>query len=294
MNYVLFNYGKLPKYLNLTINSILSVDNNALIYFISDKTLNFNSVNYVDVNEFLNLKNLKDQIYSYYHKTNFSPEVFPVFYTSLLRIFAIDEVVNNLNINQFVHFDNDVIIYKSFDKLLNENLFNESRINITQNRKEELVFGYSYFPSIETISFLSLNMKNVFENMDYFSKNYNKGKPLNEMRMMRIVEKEKSENFNLLPSLPYGNEKIIFDPSSYGQYFNGQHVNSSNYFFRNRWVSPDHIIGREIISKRIKAKIKNQQPYVIYENKKFEIANLHVHSKKLEKFLPKEYKEFLA
>ena len=37
MDYILFNKGVLPEYLNICINSILSVDKNAIIHLITDQ-----------------------------------------------------------------------------------------------------------------------------------------------------------------------------------------------------------------------------------------------------------------
>ena len=60
---------------------------------------------------------------------------------------------------------------------------------------------------------------------------------------------------------------------------------------KRRWVSPTEIIGSEIKSKRIKVKISDKKPFVEFDNTKIDIANLHVHSKNLKKFLPKHYKK---
>ena len=52
MKYILFNYGEIPEYLDLTINSILTVDQNAEIVFISDKKLNNNVITNIDIRDY--------------------------------------------------------------------------------------------------------------------------------------------------------------------------------------------------------------------------------------------------
>ena len=105
--------------------------------------------------------------------------------------------------------------------------------------------------------------------------------------------KTNEDIFNILPSLPYSSDKnIIFDPASYGQFFNGMHHRRGNYIFKRRWVNTKDIVGREIKSKRITPKFLNNSPYVEYKNKNVSLSNLHIHSKNLNKFLPSNYSEY--
>ena len=108
--------------------------------------------------------------------------------------------------------------------------------------------------------------------------------------MLQIAESLNPNLFNILESLPYDNNEILFDPSSYGQYFDGTHLKRGNHYFKRRYVSTNHIVGREIKSNRIKPVFKNKTPYVKFENKNFDLVNLHIHSKNLDKFLNKDYK----
>ena len=47
----------------------------------------------------------------------------------------------------------------------------------------------------------------------------------------------------------------------------------------------NHIVGPEISSKRIYPKIEKMKPYVFFNEKSYELANLHIHSKNIKKFL---------
>ena len=63
----------------------------------------------------------------------------------------------------------------------------------------------------------------------------------------------------------------------------------------NKYISSYDIndfIGTELIAKRIKVSFK-QFPKVEWEKQIVELANLHVHSKRLSKFLPSNYKNFI-
>ena len=99
--------------------------------------------------------------------------------------------------------------------------------------------------------------------------------------------------FNILPSLPYSSDiNIIFDPASYGQFFNGMHHRRGNYIFKRRWVNTKDIVGREIKIK--KELFQNFQIiYQLYNSKikNVSLTNLHIHSKNLDKFLFNNYYE---
>ena len=53
------------------------------------------------------------------------------------------------------------------------------------------------------------------------------------------------------------------------------------------------LIGVELYSKRIKTKFIDNNPLVYWDNKTFKMSNLHIHSKRFEKFLPKGYKDYV-
>lgn len=289
MNYILCNIGNIPEHLKISINCILSIDSNAKVYLISDKNIKNPLITSVNFNDFEDLQDLKKEFFQYYKDSGFSSEKYPVFYTSLLRVFMLQKVSVVQNLKSFVHFDNDVSIYMPYEKIKDQ--FSNSQINITQVSSKDLVFGYSFFPNQDLISQLTKKLKRLISE-EFYSNHYYRGGPLNEMRSLGIINKLEEGFFNILPSLPYlSKNDILFDPSSFGQYLNGMHHRRGNYIFRRRQVNPNEIIGSEITSKRLKPVFKDNKPKVIENKKSFEIANLHIHSKNLKRFLPANYKE---
>ena len=100
-------------------------------------------ITFVNKSEYLNKK--KETLIKQFENTPFAHN--PLWYTSILRVYGLKALEDFFNLNSFVHFDSDVIIYKSFKELNNFYDFNEKKINITKNDKNDLVFGYSYFPN---------------------------------------------------------------------------------------------------------------------------------------------------
>jgi hypothetical protein len=288
MNYVLFSIGKFPEYFRYTINTIKSVDRNAVIYLCSDvDTKNiFKDIHFININELKNEKIETIKNLNLYKNTIFEPN--PLWESSLLRIFYLESIILKLGINQFVHFDNDVLIYKSFNEV--EKLISNDKFNITRASDKRFVFGYSFVSNLLSLSKITKSIINIANYSIKHNWSFNYGKPFNEMDFLGKVYTDENHLFNCLPTLPYYSNKI-FDPSSYGQFLDGTHSHPKK-LLSGRYININHTIGREILAGRIKVKFSNNSPKLIWENTSFEVVNLHIHSKRLHKFLPKEYKEY--
>lgn len=292
MNFIFFNIGKTPKYLNYSINSILSLEKDARVIFCSDTEIKKEGIEFLNSTSLEGFSEKKAQILKIFSNSEINQN--PLWYSSILRVYVLNFVAKHLNLENFTHFDNDVLIYKNIENLKQKNYFNNQLISITKSDNNHLVFGFSYFPKIELIDNLCSYFDEILQNYSYFSDNYARGKNLNEMRMLKIAESLNPNLFYILDSLPYNNNQILFDPSSYGQYFDGTHLKRGNHYFKRRYVSTNHIVGREIKSNRIKPIFKNNTPYVEFENNKYDLVNLHIHSKNLRKFLNKEFKSVIS
>ena len=290
MNYLLFYKGKLPDYYSLCINSILSVDIEAKIIFCGDHEIRNSNIDFLHINDITSNETHEIINLEVYEGTTYSEKENPLWLNSLLRVFYLRDVASELSLDQFIHFDLDVIIYKSFENI--NHIFDPKKLNITEHIEDTPIFGYSYFPKLEIINKLCSDLKDylLYENIK--NKELPNFRPLNEMELLSIVKEKNDHLFNSLPILPYGNQEFIFDPATYGQYFGGLPANS-NSLFKRRHISLSHIAGKEISSKRIKPIFKNN-PKVLYSNKEIDIVNLHIHSKQLSKFLPENYKNVIV
>jgi len=291
MNYILFYYGEIPEHIEFALNSILSTDQNAQIYFCTNQKYSKKNINYINFNEFKDLEEKKIEIDSLLKNTPLQNN--PLWSTSLIRIFVLKKIVEELNINEFVHFDTDILIYKSFEEIEKNYKFNKRKLNITLLDSEHVIFGYSYFPTLQIVRNIHDNFENIFKNYDFYKNKYSNGRVFNEMKMMHITKQENPEIFSLLPTTPYKNNSLLFDPAGYGQFLDGAHLNRGNFYFKRRYISLNSEVGRELKSKRIKLQFKNNLPSVFFNSKKFELCNLHIHSKRLHKFLPKSYKSII-
>lgn len=290
MNYLYIHFGEIPSYTKTSINSILSVDKSAKIYLISDSNPNFKNV------KFLNSKEIRSSLtdklidLDIYGKTSYDYKINKLWLYSLLRVFYISDFLESSNIKYTVHFDSDVMLYIPFENI--EYKFSKDSLNITEIGSDRLVFGYSYIPNQKIIKNICNEMFTFLSSDEYSDNKIYKNRPLNEMEILSIINKRKDLFFNILPDLPYSTNSILFDPASYGQYLGGTHQKPKKWYMGKKPIL-DHKVGQEISSKRITVRFKNNTPSVIHKNKEYQLVNLHVHSKKLEKYTPLNFKNYL-
>lgn len=291
MNYILFHIGEIPKHLSICLNNILSVDKNSKVYFLTDRKFKLPGIQTINIYEHEYMIDKTNQIKEIYFGTNFENN--PLWFTSLLRIYAVKYFSEILNIKEFIHFDNDVLIYESFEEIFHDTeVFKNNQINITQLDNSNISFGYCYIPNKELLDHLIKFIEIILTDYKKYFKEISRGDPFNEMQILKRAFDENSSNYNLLPILPYSSKKYLFDPASYGQFLDGGHLNRGNFLIRRRYISMKHIVGRELMSNRINIKFKDK-PVVYFKKNEYKLVNLHVHSKNLYKFVPKEFKIYL-
>lgn len=277
MNYLLFYTGKVPDYINHTIDSILKFeDESCKIYFCGDERLKNKNVISIEKQ---NLNN--EMINEVVSRNYFENESNLLWESSLLRIFYLYELAKELKINNFIHFDCDVLIYKSFQEI--KSSFIKDKLNITPVNELFLNFSYSYIDNIENFQKICLCLLEILKNSNYYENKYYSGNRLNEMIMLNIAFIKYPNLFNLLNTLPKNNSEYIFDPGSYGQYLGGV----DKQLFSKKLINNDHYVGRNIIKYGYEIKMKKGLPVVTVNDRDFELVNLHIHKKNLGKFISK-------
>lgn len=273
MNYIYFHSGELPNYLKYSIDSIIKNDPESKIYIICDDIFKYKNIKSIQIK---NLNNsLINEIKSLNYYTNWNSN--PLWESSLLRIFYLYEAAKTEYIDQFVHFDSDVILFEPFSEI--KSLFNEN-FNITPLTNNFLVFGYSFIGSLDVYRKICEAVLNVYRNNQYYENKYYEGKKIIEMKALYIAYKENPELFNLLPVHPEDSNKYVFDPASYGQYIAGVH----NKKFSRGFTDASHLLGKDLKDKVLSLSIKKNSKIVKFKNFDYKLINLHVHSKKLKKY----------
>lgn len=260
-----------PDYLIDSIKSIDSVDPDAKIVLITDQEIEIDDIDLLQVNDIA-----CDQTKKVMNMELFSGDPNPLWRTAIFRIFLVRDAIRYLGLESCYHFDSDVLMFQS-SKIFSHLIDDLEGLSITYHNESEVVFGFSRFSCISKINEIcDILCEIVFDRQKQFE--YGADMP-NEMRLLHSIMVRRPDLISVLGILP--NETgVIFDPSSYGQFFGGTHQGHPPGFAHHT-----HIIGREIQSGNIVPFMKDKKPYVFFEGKEYPIVNLHIHSKNTSQFL---------
>jgi len=270
MEYILHFSGETPPYVDLCIQNIKDVDPSANIIFCTDTNYKNKNVQTINLNEITNqlIKDVENLNY-------FDKDSSPLWRTSLLRIFYLLSAAQLFSIKEFVHFDTDVLIYKSHKELKKE--FETDKLNITPEKENSLVFGYSFISGLSNYEKVCLDIYEIMKDSKYYERRFFNNTKLNEMMILNLALIKNPKYFNLLPTTPNKKNSIIFDPNSYGQYLGG----IDNKFLSKKTINASQYSGRAMLKEGFRPKFNKGKPYIKYEGKKVELANLHIHKKNL-------------
>lgn len=272
INYVHCHIGQLPpSYLLDSFESIYSVDPESRIILVTDQDIEIDNVEILNSNTIAS-----DETKRVMEMTLFSDDPNQLWRTSIFRVFLVRDAMRYLNLDFCYHFDSDVLMFQS-SKLFSHLIEDFDGLYITYHNEEEVVFGFSRFGNISKIDHICNILQGiVFDPVK--QSEYSSGMA-NEMRLLCGIMKKHPNLIKTLNILP-NDTGIVFDPSSYGQYFGGTHQGHPPGFAHHT-----HIIGREIQNGNIIPFMKDKKPYIEFDKKIYPIINLHIHSKQTKQFL---------
>ena len=180
MNYIYVHEGSLPSYIVKSLENTLKIDPNAKILFCNNQKFFHQDIESIQIDNIISKRTLEIQ-----KKDFFKAERNLLWLRSLLRIFYLRDLVNKLNIDKFVHFDSDVLIFKAFNDIKYD--FSKTKFNITPLSDDEIIFGYS-------CSLNNQNFNNVVTRIENYLLKFNDdeaksllSKDLNEMKLLKII-----------------------------------------------------------------------------------------------------------
>jgi hypothetical protein len=271
MNYIFCHLGSLPPHLFDSIQSIRNTEEDVNIVLVTDNDANIDGVKILKVTDIWS-----DQTRSAMNTPLFSTENDPLWRTSIFRIFLVRDALKNLGLDSCYHFDSDVLLFQP-SNIFSHLIEDFDGMYITPCNSDEVVFGFSRIGGLEKQDQLcDILHELLFDEIK--RQKYFVSMP-NEMQLLSGISKERPDLIKLLQTLP--NESgIIFDPSSYGQYFGG-----TNQGHGPGWYGTHHDIGLEIHKGTIKPVMIDKKPFVLYNDEYYPIVNLHIHSKNTSVFL---------
>lgn len=208
------------------------------------------------------------------------------------RFFFLEELMKQQNLSKVVHLESDVMIYVDIEKLMPVLCNYYKGIGATFDTDTRCIPGFVFFNSVNSIEKLTRHMATcVQENLDdmYIMGDFRKKYGLNWIDTLPIVDEEyilKEKVKSVTPQIfcNHVNQfKGVFDAAYLGQFLGG--IDPRNGDVKFGYVNPHCLINSSKMSIDWERDHEERLvPILIYKNKKRRIYNLHVHSKRLEKF----------
>lgn len=209
---------------------------------------------------------------------------------TLQRFFVLEQYMLDCNQENVFHIENDVLIYENPEIFIDrfKNIYGD-KILINPLTKGLSTAAYIFIPSYKSIKrvndklieYLSLGEQKLIE--------LTGEEMINEMVLLKLIERT-TDFIDYLPAFP--SDKVdynfyyevfgyYFDPASWGQFLDGTPNHPPGF------VDKRHYIGQEIMKNGYKIDLIKGRPYIIDDKykMKYKLANLHIHSKNLHKFV---------
>ena len=267
-----YTFSELPSYANISLAQTKKLTKKEPI---------------VVTNDYIN-KYFQDEIREFYELCK---KGMPSFYkdtfwlTTIIRLYVVYLYCSKNNINNFIHLEYDNLIYSDFKNLLN------LKPNVYFTKVGELYSsaGFVYCNNLQCyVNFID-KLKQLLIKGEDTIKQFSPETFLSEMLLINLIGKHTNNIIDYLPSLPFepANDNFntlntLYDGASYGQYLGG-----TNNGAAAGWTGNHHFIGCEIQRQKINVYFDNNDkvPYIRYLDSVIPIANLHIHSKRLNEFI---------
>ena len=275
MKIILVMLNNIQDYILDNIRNLKLYDNNDVVV-ITDRKLNhlFKDVNIIIIN-------IEDLIPDY---ETFSIELKNTFRNGFwqltsYRFLALYEYMKQFNIQNIIHIENDVLIYKNIDTI---NFHNKNKLLLTMDSMNRCIPGIMFIPNDEILKKCIDKFDPLQNDMINFSTCYhNLGNYIDTLPI--FIEDNTSNVTNMLTkNFKYYNG--IFDAAAIGQYLGGvdpRNIPGNTVGFVNETCTIDYSKYNFIW------KIENNHsiPYIIINNTEYPVINLHLHCKNLNKFI---------
>ena len=190
------------------------------------------------------------------------------------------------NLENFFHIENDVLLFSNFEDIKTSSMNTEKDLLIIADSFNRCVPSVVFFKNKEICQELSdfiINNNTVSDMHNLFLFFENNRNRVDNFPIFPdgFSDKYFIENKNINFQNGFNNFNSIFDGAAIGQYLGG--IDPVNSGFRETIG----FVNESCIFKVSKYKYiwENNEPFILVDNKKVKINNLHIHSKNLKMFI---------
>ena len=255
--------------------------NHKNIYILTNKVFFPRFKDFINKITLINIEELQED-YNYYSNTTLDKNCKNGFWAlTSLRFFYIYQFMKKYNIKDVIHLENDVLIYHNCNDIIYN--FDKKYLYVPFDTFTRNIASIVYIPSHEVLKIILDNYnysKNDMENF-YFIKN-----KTNLIKTLPIFPKFDNNNNDEIDfvSENYHNFNYIFDAAAMGQYIGGiDPLNDPNNTVG--FVNETCIIKYDKFTFIWKLIDNIKRPFLVIDNKEYNIFNLHIHHKDLYNFM---------
>ena len=287
MNFLLVALGKIPEYLDDCIFQIKKTQKKSKIFLLVNKNSEYKNKNckivFVE-----NLKKSKEHNF-FIKRSKLAKDSYRNFFWkhSIERLYFIDDFLNKIKLDNIFHIENDVLLFQDLRLVLSKiKNHNFACVRDGINR----VIGSIVFIKNKKVSKKIVQISNKYLNENDMKILSHLDKKITNSINLPLGEDlnfiKKSKNYKNMKKIPF-----IFDAAAIGQFIDGPHrkkfINRVLPGLKNFFKTNDGFINTEtdLVISNWTIKWKNKRPYKQENNKLIPIANLHIHSKNLKKFI---------
>ena len=280
VNTFISDTNDIPEYTKICLEQARKYNPSTPIDFISAKPADYFKeldVNWINQNDAIgdSLKAFREVSWFDRHGTpntkHPSPEGF--WAKTAERLFYLDEHIWQNDLEDVVHFENDVMLYDDIN-----NIKPTHNIMGTNASFYQTTFALAYIRNKEYYRHLCFMLINIMRQGERKLLSFGFDH-ISEMSLLSTAEK--LNNIGSFNTLPEKDNDYVFDPSSYGQFLGGTNNEHGPGF-----IDSKHYVGQKIKSGHIEVLFGSNYPVVydkIHDTHK-KIFNLHIHSKDLGRF----------
>ena len=279
MNIILVSIGNFQEYILDNINQLLKLETKN-IYVIANAEFftNFESckdkITLIDVNDI-------NDTYNYFNRSKLNKKFRNGFWTfASQRFFCIYGLMQKYNLTDCIHIENDVLLYYNVDLLMDK--LDKNYLYLPFDTYKRNIASIIYIPNSQTFKTILDKYDFAKNDMDNFEKiklstGLIQNFPIFPSNFANTGEESYvSENFNLF--------NFIFDAAAMGQFLGGIEP-------RNAPGDSTGFINETCVIKYNKYEFiwehhdNVKKPFLVINDTKIPIFNLHIHSKTLKRFM---------
>ena len=281
MNVVLVCVGNLQDYIFTNITQLLRLGHQNIFVLTNTNLLShfvgYNSETRVKI---INVDTLNDT-FRYYEKTGLNKDFRGGFWAlASMRFFYIYEFMEQYNIDDVIHLENDVVVYYNCEEITKK--VGRQFVYIPFDSLNRNVASIMYIPSSSVFKRILDNYDYNLNDMENFSRIRSK---TNVIRNLPIFPSNNSPNAEIqFVSENFGKFGYVFDAAAIGQYLGG--VDPRNCAGDTRgFVNETCVIKYDQFNFIWENVNEIKKPFILINGMKFPVFNLHIHHKNLQDFV---------